>query len=305
MLQTTSGAREHNPATDSHNLTTCYNPVNMKPLRTSELLEHEEKAWHESPVEGPKADPRFAFEHKREMVTMLDHFWKDLFKDAVSKLNIKAKTTPALLEIAGGSGWASIYLSNALIGEGIWPQKSKFVLTDCSPSALKKSKQVLKYLHEHKLYPDAKISAYSCCDAHRLPFSSESFDVVFICAALHHMASPQKVFQEISRVLKPGGILLSLGEPVVAPYFQGIYRRISSAGERSNELGILEQTFTYRQLTKLLSQNFSSYKIVANRDPHTRAHSPLRKIYYTLTSFIPGKILMKLAMTGVAFVAYK
>lgn len=38
-----------------------------------------------------------------------------------------------------------------------------------------------------------------------LPFSDAEFDVAITCSALHYMRQPQKVFDEMSRVLKPGG----------------------------------------------------------------------------------------------------
>jgi SAM-dependent methyltransferase len=45
------------------------------------------------------------------------------------------------------------------------------------------------------------------CDAHDLPFSDESFDVVVIQAVLEHVIDPFKCVEEIHRVLKLGGIV--------------------------------------------------------------------------------------------------
>lgn len=42
-------------------------------------------------------------------------------------------------------------------------------------------------------------------DAHRLPFDDNGFDSVFTNGSLHEWASPSGVFNEIHRVLKPGG----------------------------------------------------------------------------------------------------
>lgn len=39
-----------------------------------------------------------------------------------------------------------------------------------------------------------------------LPFESEAFDAVFAHAVIEHLKTPQNAFQEIQRVLKPGGI---------------------------------------------------------------------------------------------------
>ncbi|NJK41751.1 MAG: methyltransferase domain-containing protein [Acaryochloridaceae cyanobacterium SU_2_1] len=45
------------------------------------------------------------------------------------------------------------------------------------------------------------------CDAHDLPFMSESFDGVIIQAVLEHVVDPHRCVAEIHRVLKPGGIV--------------------------------------------------------------------------------------------------
>jgi ubiquinone/menaquinone biosynthesis C-methylase UbiE len=42
-------------------------------------------------------------------------------------------------------------------------------------------------------------------DGHRLPFADASFDLVVSSFALHHWRDPLRVFDEIARVLAPGG----------------------------------------------------------------------------------------------------
>lgn len=42
-------------------------------------------------------------------------------------------------------------------------------------------------------------------DAQSMPFESEQFDGVFSNGSLHEWSQPQRIFQEIYRVLKPGG----------------------------------------------------------------------------------------------------
>lgn len=45
-------------------------------------------------------------------------------------------------------------------------------------------------------------------DAHKLPFGSETFDIVTAIEVLEHLEKPKKVFSEIRRVLKPGGTFI-------------------------------------------------------------------------------------------------
>ncbi len=50
-------------------------------------------------------------------------------------------------------------------------------------------------------------------DAERLPYDDESFDIVIGHAVLHHIPDLDTTFQEILRVLKPGGRFVFAGEP--------------------------------------------------------------------------------------------
>lgn len=49
--------------------------------------------------------------------------------------------------------------------------------------------------------------------SHVLPFENETFDVVCCNAALHHMRDVAAAIQEMLRVLRPGGWLLTTGDP--------------------------------------------------------------------------------------------
>lgn len=49
--------------------------------------------------------------------------------------------------------------------------------------------------------------------SHLLPFRDEQFDVICVNAALHHMRDVKQAFREMFRALKPGGTLLTSGDP--------------------------------------------------------------------------------------------
>ena len=51
------------------------------------------------------------------------------------------------------------------------------------------------------------------CEAERLPFEDESFDLVFGHAVLHHIPDLDRAFSEFRRVLRPGGAISFCGEP--------------------------------------------------------------------------------------------
>lgn len=74
-------------------------------------------------------------------------------------------------------------------------------------------------------------------DAHALPFSDSSFDLVFSYAVFEHLHNPYLAAAEVARVLVPGGIFfgtISQGEPFHDSYFHhtpfGVLALLRSAG---------------------------------------------------------------------------
>ena len=57
------------------------------------------------------------------------------------------------------------------------------------------------------------------CDAAAIPVGDASFDVVVCTEVIEHVAEPQRLIQEFSRILKPGGLLL-----LTAPLGSGIHQ---------------------------------------------------------------------------------
>lgn len=51
------------------------------------------------------------------------------------------------------------------------------------------------------------------CDAEKLPFENDSFDIVFGHAVLHHIPDLEQAFREFRRVLRDGGVVAFAGEP--------------------------------------------------------------------------------------------
>ncbi len=49
---------------------------------------------------------------------------------------------------------------------------------------------------------------YQCATGEALPFVGESFDIVYCCDVLEHVADLRQVIAETARVLKPGGVYL-------------------------------------------------------------------------------------------------
>lgn len=111
-------------------------------------------------------------------------------------------------------------------------------------------------------HPNTDISG----DGHYLPFLSDSFEGVWVCAVLEHLENPFQVASEIYRVLKPGGFVL-----VGAPFMYHLhgsphdYFRYTDNGLRSVFKSFKEiecgptHTLPTGTIIEMLSQYFSLF----------------------------------------------
>ena len=102
------------------------------------------------------------------------------------------------LEIGAGTGYFTLNLLRAgVIGDAVATDISPGMLETLSESAARLGLDVLTIR----------------CEADKLPFPDESFDLVFGHAVLHHLPDLDAAFAEFRRVLKPGGTVAFCGEP--------------------------------------------------------------------------------------------
>jgi ubiquinone/menaquinone biosynthesis C-methylase UbiE len=108
-----------------------------------------------------------------------------------------------VLEIGAGGAWFSAELSKL-------PRVVEVITTDFSPRLLKeRAPQVFRLLNANV----AKITRMPG-DFHQLDFPDDHFDFVVSSAVLHHASNIVQVLREAKRVLKPGGQLVAIREPV-------------------------------------------------------------------------------------------
>ena len=113
------------------------------------------------------------------------------------------------LDIAGGTGDLSRAFARKVGETGM------VVHTDINEAMLRQGRDRL--LNEGLILPT------SLADAEKLPFGSESFDLVSVAFGLRNMTHKDLALAEMCRVLKPGGRLLVLefsrvAEPLRKPY---------------------------------------------------------------------------------------
>jgi ubiquinone/menaquinone biosynthesis C-methylase UbiE len=139
----------------------------------------------------------------------------DAREDAASHAQKEARLVPFLkdragvqfygriLELGAGMAWFSAELSKI-------PKVVEVVATDfASRAETEKAAETFKLLKAH----EAKIS-HRRVNSHRLDFPEGHFDFVVCAGVLHDALNLLHLLREIRRVLKPGGRLVAVREPV-------------------------------------------------------------------------------------------
>jgi demethylmenaquinone methyltransferase / 2-methoxy-6-polyprenyl-1,4-benzoquinol methylase len=114
-----------------------------------------------------------------------------------------------VLDIAGGTGDLARAFARKVGESGV------VVHTDINEAMLRQGRD--------RLLDEGLILPTSLADAEKLPFKSESFDLVSVAFGLRNMTHKDQALAEMCRVLKPGGRLLVLEFSKVAAPLQKSY----------------------------------------------------------------------------------
>jgi len=91
---------------------------------------------------------------------------------------------------------------------------------------------------------------FVAADVENLPFRDKSFNCVTANALLHHLVSHEKVFEEIFRVLRPGGMVYTDHDPnyffnrFYHPFYRFKYRKKHGFGSITNDLAEYHNVFS-------------------------------------------------------------
>lgn len=191
----------------------------MKDLDSSERQTYDLR-WRES-IDTPDADI-LCFSRPRNQVEFFYlNYNRRICAEISRRIDVKEKVR--VLEVGCGRATASIYAAKVLGAE--------ITMCDYSPEALKVAR---KNLIKHQVDGSLVIA-----EAHSLPFPDGWFDVVISLGVMEHIADPSLVYREKRRVLKPGGLVISMNVPEkdsIQNYFswlnrlrqRGILKRSSS-----------------------------------------------------------------------------
>ena len=147
---------------------------------------------------------------------------EQMFRAALFQMNLRGGEK--ILDIGAGEGWASQQFAT---------RGAHAVAIDVVPDGKLGLGRAWKRMGLTNAPFDLIIG-----DNENLPLQPNSFDIVFASNALHHHDHLDKLFSNIYRVLKPGGRLISIGEPLIT-----IYQRESDTtdGDRERAFGIIER----------------------------------------------------------------
>jgi ubiquinone/menaquinone biosynthesis C-methylase UbiE len=178
-----------------------------------------------------------------------------------------------------GCGWGRWCLAAA--GAGFQP-----VGVDVHLDALQAATRVSKQ--------SGKNNRYLCADIEKLPFRSNTMDMVFSYSVLQHLdrAKVERILSEAARILKPGGVL-----HVQLPNVAGVYSTIQrmKRGFREARSGTFEMRYWSKRLIRetLQTAGFKDTKIEA--DGYFSQNPQLTDLDLLST---PGKLVVMTSYAG-------
>jgi ubiquinone/menaquinone biosynthesis C-methylase UbiE/uncharacterized protein YbaR (Trm112 family) len=242
------------------------NLIHMLPSKSGR--NYEDIAWKALPCEGVGKPAWLALLHKKDRIF---YFCERI----LSKTDFIGK----VLEVGAGTCWASALIKKRHPADLV-------VASDISPYALQKG---LNVAHLLESAPDYRIA----CDAERLPFSDEYFDVVLSNATIHHFSNPQQGICEMSRVLKRGGRCYALGEVAAgAPFKSILTSRAGPCGKRARSLDIKERVYSLREWKQFFTScGFEDVAIHLDKTWRYKLYNLSTAVYYWFLSNVPNALI--------------
>jgi demethylmenaquinone methyltransferase/2-methoxy-6-polyprenyl-1,4-benzoquinol methylase len=167
-----------------------------------QTVDEREKARH---VRGVFDSVASRYDVMNDLMSMgLHRAWK-----AYTVMVADVREGQQVLDIAGGTGDLAMAFAKKAGPSG------RVVHTDINETMLRTGRD--------RLVDAGQVLPTLVCDAERLPFASESFDLVSVAFGLRNMTHKDVALREMHRVLRPGGKLLVLEFSRVAKPLEKVY----------------------------------------------------------------------------------
>lgn len=161
------------------------------------------------------------------------------------------------------------------------------------PKYVKPAKVVGLGLNRHELEHNTVLSEIVLHDLNKvtnLPFPDSTFDVVINTASIDYMTNPVPVFQEVGRILKPGGLFLVIFSNRMFPEKAVKIWRESGEDER---VLLVEDFFKASGLFEKPSLFFHKGKPRPKEDKYAHMHIPSDPVYAVYADRIGGSPSIK------------
>lgn len=146
---------------------------------------------HNIPITHPyKHDIAQKFSHVASLYDDTAFLQQEVGKRLIERLAYIKMIPNTILDLGCGTGFQAAALSQQ------YPNATQWNL-DLAPGMVRVAKQNQR----------SSKQLYLCADAESLPFKNKSVDFIFSNCALPWFSDPIRAFEEIQRVLKPGGFL--------------------------------------------------------------------------------------------------
>ncbi len=210
-----------------------------------------------------------------------------------------------VLEIGVGNG------SHAQIISGFAGSYTGIDLTEYAVKSTTKRLQLLDQVRPHV--------SVTRMDAEKMDFADGSFDFVWSWGVIHHSANTRKILEEIHRVLRPGGAVITMvyyrnywNYYIVSGLFRGIFQgtlwKTRSLHETRQGLidGAIARYYTIPEWRSLVSDLFSVEGVKIYGSKSELLPLPSGRVKSVLKSLIPnslGRVLTNQCRMGMFLVS--
>ena len=150
-----------------------------------------------------RAREAFFRSHPERIKTKAEQLEEDFVKDAFRILDLAGNEL--ILDLGAGNCWASQYMAE--LG-------CRAVAFDYNLSDVQGLRAGRKLIEEEKSTRFSIVRG----DWKKLPFKAEVFDAIFVFQSLHHSITLDNLVCDLYALLKQGGAMISIGDPIAPLY---------------------------------------------------------------------------------------